>query len=905
MADLHDGYSAQRCFVIGECVRTRQTAWAVIDTGCDAMARTVCLARLLVIAAMAATLVCACRQDSHRDGGPSTESAIDGGATPQPLAADVAVAVESLDGRHGAMRPQAGAVLVTASRRSQSRRFGDALQSSSDDSSSSGQDADATAAFNASSSTPVDVTRSADAPTTASHAPPRGAMERARAAGDVSARFVGIGLCLLAVLLLMAIAWIALRRRHRDDEPAGDRIIGWDLPRLPAGAALLDSPRTSGRFLDVTTELPNPDTPVAYPEEATLRHDPARAAEARARAVSTRAGDGVERVCASPYSVATVAVQPMQGAVPAPRAPTAEAPAASTDAMAERPDAGAPDGVANVAEPFGNGRSDLADGPPAHSVLVFAASQAVAAPAHGMEGRAAEAALPRTTAGDGASQVPDPSPLANDVEAPSAPLLFHDPEPAIRTGEAWARAGYYWWRLAWHGERGDASALEHAAEAFERARALEPERATVLSRMLSRCHRALASLSTGDVRTRHLDAAVSALDDHVDASTIDDDARLEWAGVLVERAEADAPADRASLLERAGRLIEGAAGAAERTGADTLRMQARIALARSGQARAGERAALEGSAVDALLRGVEQASGVARDECLAELIEVERARMARMNGAALVAHGQQVQSRLAPWLAVATSIEPLLAWLRLLGDWSGSLRGDAARRKLAEAEPLFRTIETLAPDARDGVRFARAYYLRLRARNEVGSARIATLREGLRELSAIDHEASGYPVPLEAAQMHLAVAEAIGGHDARTDYAQAVVLAREAIHDPANAGAALACALAAQLALTELAPFDATAREAMNAWSQRLLALAPANADALRLHARVLLLDHDPKAASLHCAAAWDAGADGLQLLPVWRRASDEWAQAANTEPDHAAWRSNRQHFRTASSSLP
>lgn len=579
--------------------------------------------------------------------------------------------------------------------------------------------------------------------------------------------------------------------------------------------------------------------------------------------------------------------------------PTDEGDVASADTVADPVDVVAADDTAIAAA----SSSDLVDGRSTPPTLLFAAASQAVAPVHHPENGAAESAMRPTPASEEVPLAAGPSQHAHEVDAADAPLLWLDPEPSIRTGEAWARAGHYWWRLAWHGERGDASALEHAADAFERALALEPERATVLSRMLSRCHRSLASLSTGDARVRHLDAALSTLDAHFDEPAVDDDVRLEWAGILLERAEADEAGDHALLLDRADRLVGETAGPAD--DGEALRLHARIALARSGQARGGERIALEEAAISALLRGIEQSSDTVRDQCLAELIELERARMARMNGAALVAHGQQVQSTLAPWLAAATSIEPLLAWLRLLGDWSGSLRGDAARRKLAEAEPLFRAVETLAPDARDGVRFARAYYLRLRARNEVGSARIATLREGLRELSAVAAESSGYPVALEAAQTHLAVAAAIGGNDARADYARAVVLAREAVHDTANAGASLACALTAQLALAEVAPLDATARHAMKAWSSQLLTLEPTNADALRLHARVLLLDHDPKAASERCAAAWDAGADGLLLLPVWRRASDEWAQAANTEPDRAAWHSNRQHLRTASSSLP
>lgn len=713
-------------------------------------------------------------------------------------------------------------------------------------------------------------------------------------AGDASARLVGIGLSVLAVLLLVVVAWIALRRRRRD-EPAVDRVIGWDRPRLPADVVLPDSPRESGQFLDMTTMVEESDAQVAfYPPAAMLRHDPVRAADNRADALLARVDGTTDIAFASPYAVISVELHPMQAPV-------------SVDAVAEHADVVAADGIGSAAVSPGNRWSDRIDDPSARPKLVFAAAyQQAAPPGHDIEDEVAEVTTQPTSASKDVPSAADPSQHARDedVDATGAPLLGLEPEPPIRTGEAWARTGHYWWRLAWHGEQPDASALEHAGEAFERALALEPERAMVLSRMLSRCHRALASLSTGGDRVRHLDAALSALDAHFDASTVDDDTRLEWAGILVESAEAAPPGDGACRMDRAEQLIEAAATKdADGTDTEALRLQARIALARSRQARGNERLTLEDAAINALLRGVEQSAGTARGECLAELIEVERVRMARMNSAALVAHGQQVHSRLTPWLATAGSIEPLLAWLRLLGDWSGHLRGEAARRKLAEAEPLFRAIEALAPDARDGVRFARAFYLRLRARNEVGSARIATLREGLRELTAVN-EGSSYPVTLEAAQMHLAVAEAIGGLDARADYVHAVDLTQSGMDDATHAGAALTCALTAQLAMAETVPVDVTAREAMRAWSSRLLALAPGDADALRLHARVLLLDHDPRAASERCAAAWDAGADGLRLLPVWRRASDEWAQAANTEPDQTAWRNNRQHFRTASASL-
>lgn len=870
------------------------------------MAGTVCFARLLLVAAMATTLVCACRQDSHRDDGPLPATATGDAAALQPLATEVdSTHVESLDDGQRATRSQVGIALAGDPRTPHAHPPDGVLQPSPDDSSRSRHEADAANSSQAWTPAPIEVTGNVDRPMPAAEAPAFGVTGRAGAATAASARFAGLGIGLLAVALLVGMAWLALRRTRRDDGPEGGRAIGWDQPRLPAGATRLDSPRASGCFLDVTTTLEEPGAPVAfYPAEATLRHDPVRTADGRAKALSSRVDDAVELTSTSPYAVTSVAVRPMASYATTLRRPADEDGVATAHAVEDDTDVGTPDDVANDIESSGNGWSDLVDAHPAADAAVsFVPASTPVAPGPDTSDRVTGSAAHAAQTAEVAPIVANTPLVAAEADAAPPPLLWLDSEPPIRTGEAWARAGHYWWRLAWHDERGDASALEHAAEAFERALALEPERAAVLGRMLSRCHRALASLSTGDAREHHLEAALSTLDTHFDEPTVDDDTRREWAGLLLERAQAEGAGDRASLLDRAERLVGATAEAAGDV--EALRLQARIALVRSARVHGGERSALEDAAVEALLRGIAQGPDAARDECLAELIEVERVRMARMNGAALVAHGQRVQAALAPRLAVATSIEPLLAWLRLLGDWAGRLRGEAARRKLAEAEPLFRAIEALAPDARNGVRFARAYYLRLRARNEVGSARIATLREGLRELCAMEAGASGYPVALEAAQMHLAVAEAIGGRDARADYIRAVTLAREAVDDTANAAAALACALTAQLALAETAPVDATAREAMNAWSSRLLALTPGHADALRLQARVLLLDRDPQAASERCAAAWDAGADGLLLLPVWRRASDEWAQAANTEPDRAAWRHNRQHFRTASSSLP
>lgn len=723
-----------------------------------------------------------------------------------------------------------------------------------------------------------------------------------------NAGFSTVWLALVLPIVLLVLWWaMRRRRRQRSADAHGDRVIGWTQVRPPVSPVPAPVAPGQGGHFEVSGVIDaRPATLPFFPSDFTLRHDAAGSAKARAHALSMQPDEPLE-VGGSAYEVTAVALRAMPQVLPQPETP---APAS------------------NVTGPHPTARDSE---PRAVSSLPSQPDDAtVAAPGHEAGGLPAFDAHAQTEPDDAMPNHDDTAPsdqvdrptedgvvtpaTAVDPALPSqaaaefvpATAGANDPPAPIPTGEAWARAGHFWWRLAWRNAQVDASALEQAADAFKRALALEPTHAGLLARLLARCHRELATSMPGDARAARLDAALAVFDAHLDERKVDDATRLDWVATLLDRATVEG-GDRPALLERASHLLDMRWDAETReTDAEAQRLYIRIMRARGGLVGGSERAALEEEALSALLRGMERANGPQRDEWLTEWIDAEHARMSRMNGAARIAYAQAVQARAAEPLAAARSIAPLMAWLNLLSDWAGSLRGAAALRKLGEAEPLFDAIRTMAPQTHAGVDFARAYYLRLRAANEVESARIATLREALRLLSGIDSGSLvGLPVALEAAQTHLALADVIRGRDALGEYVRAKELALGVVDDSAHARLALTCAITAELAAARIAPIDETTRDALAERSARLLTLAPDDAQALRLAAGVQALCGRPRDACELCAAAWDAGADGARLVEVWRRAIDDWALLARTDVERAAWLRHQQRFRAASTFLP
>jgi hypothetical protein len=201
------------------------------------------------------------------------------------------------------------------------------------------------------------------------------------------------------------------------------------------------------------------------------------------------------------------------------------------------------------------------------------------------------------------------------------------------------------------------------------------------------------------------------------------------------------------------------------------------------------------------------------------------------------------------------------------------------------------------------VNFARAYYLRLRAERETGARRFETLTQAEQLLSRIG--AHDLPVPmvrLETAEVTLARARLLDGDEARAGFARVIELADDALHVSDLETRALACVLTASTAMCGSQPAEPEMLSRMKALANRLVALTPNDANALRLAAQVQLLHNQPVAASELCDAAWRAGADRTALIPLWQNAIARWARSL-TEPERDMhWVRLHQRLRMANS---
>lgn len=486
---------------------------------------------------------------------------------------------------------------------------------------------------------------------------------------------------------------------------------------------------------------------------------------------------------------------------------------------------------------------------------------------------------------------------------PTAP-----PQPAAEeaTGTAahWARTGQRWWQQSQQGGTGAEEALERAADAFARAMALEPARADVLGAMLSRCHLAHARLVHGDARIDHLDAALRYQPSPPPDAEEPLNARLHRAEALYERALATSPGERAHWLAQADSCL--AALPRPPPGQDAEhaeRLAMQVQLAHVDLATGRHRDHLFDAAVVAMLTAVERSPDSQRDEWLALLITHQQRNLQRLNGAARAAAAQRAKAVVAPWLHRAVSLEPLLAWLRFLAVWAEGTQGGVAADRYAEVEQMLDRAERLSPELRAGTDFARACHLRLRARTEVGGKRLQLLREALRLLEGVqDPQIPQKLVALEAAQLHLAAAQVIGGNESAPDLRLAMQFADTVALTPAHRADALMCALDAHLRLARLSPATDELRNALLVRAGQLRTLDSPPATALNQLAEVELYCGHYAQACAACNSAWHAGASGDAVLSIWRDALARWSTTIRND-ESTAWQAAHKRLRSAATS--
>jgi len=439
------------------------------------------------------------------------------------------------------------------------------------------------------------------------------------------------------------------------------------------------------------------------------------------------------------------------------------------------------------------------------------------------------------------------------------------------SGDAWTVAGWCWWRVARDNGPDVMHALSQTVAAFHCAIAAEPARESTLSAVVIRCHLFMADLLRGDARRENLDAALHVMERHAAQGAEDGQFVVQRASALYERAVLSPAGERRSPLEMAQQSL--AQLPPSELSDDTRWLQASIAMALADINTGRARDVLLGQAAAMLAHALDNAAAGAGDHWLARLIDVELLRLRQLKAAARLMYLRQLRDIYVPKLADAGSVLPLLSWVQVLREWAGMLSERPAREKLAEAEALFDRIQTLAPEDIGSVRFARAYYMRLRASHESPGAALDTLTKADELLKQAQSPAlSADALSLERAEVALAQAEMLGEHEQTEALQRAIRLsdaatAAQGIH----MAKAMGCGIHARLAIyAKRAPSTHEARELV-ALAERLIGALPGDPDALRLMARCEFVSGNAVAAARHCDAAWDAGCRDTELLRLWR----------------------------------
>ncbi|UNK47910.1 hypothetical protein MNR01_08895 [Lysobacter sp. S4-A87] len=688
-------------------------------------------------------------------------------------------------------------------------------------------------------------------------------------------------LAAIALLLWLLIAWRNSRNaeRERRDAAARPRTITWAQVKTPDAQSMHDvADFTLGNLplpevaVAMHMSAPRPSTP--SPSSTTLRHDAARSASVRTNAIDFTIDAPLVLSGALPSCVSWVNFEHITP--PTEAAPTRRSPIEAIE----------PDDVATInpiEEETVNKNVGMGVSAPAEASTMDA-SERVGQAKHWLTADRPEQAL-----------------------SSLAPLL----DGGDASGEAWTVAGWSWWRIARDRPDRQLEAAVQAASAFRNALRVEPDRANLLSRMIARCHQMQARRQTGTARLASLDEAIAVYDRHLQGHTRDDAVLLEWAEALHERAAASPRDERAHWLDRSERVIDQRWGTTMSDAGEPVQwLWINLMLARAELVDLRSAGVLQARGATLLHAGIARWDAPQRDAWLTRLIESERAYAQRLSGAARIARLQATQTGVEGPLAATRIVEPLLAWIGLLGDWSASLHGTAAQAKLNEAEALFARIEAISPEDGAQAQFAHAYYLRMRARREFGLTRWHTLEQALTLLAGIaPGELPPALVDLEAAEIHLEQARLTEGVPQHSHLASAARLAETAAQAPENEARALLCALKALVAIA-LSPAQLPAEPRpqaairMKQLASRLLDLAPNDADALQIVASVHLTSDEPRAASELCAAAWEAGAARADLMPIWRQADARWTSTLDPAGQDPHWKRLNQSMRMANTTL-
>ncbi|GGD36858.1 hypothetical protein SAMN06296058_2742 [Pseudoxanthomonas indica] len=515
-----------------------------------------------------------------------------------------------------------------------------------------------------------------------------------------------------------------------------------------------------------------------------------------------------------------------------------------------------------------------------------------------------------------------PSDYGNDSALAEAKRLLAAarPEDALRTLEpllceapphleAWMVAGWAWWRLAQDNEGHTAFVQAgSAAQAFACVLEYEPDRADVMTR-IARSHLLRSRHAPGDqMRRECLEQALACLAQRSQARADAPADLLELAQASLLRADASesgAIAEREHWLLKAQQHLAAIPATHPVTeDGSTRALTIDVQLGLAAAAKGGKSARLYVEAIEQLRLALATAGEGDKDAWLARMIDATRHLIQHQSGGSRLLTLQALQAEAAPRLQRTEAVAPLLAWIKLLDDWSRLLPARAAQAKLAEADRLFERASQLSPQAVSGIQFARAYYLRTRSRLEQGAIRLRTLQQAREILDGLPADALPASITrTEQAEVELALAKQADPDSASVHFLNAAAAAAEATSSDTHSTMAWHCAARALLGLSSLRPLDVKQRLWVETLASQLEEFASGQPEPLCTAARIRLSTGDYASSSRLCEAAWNAGALRPEVLPLWQEADARWARTLDHAHQHTHWQRSHQRLRLAGTS--
>lgn len=442
------------------------------------------------------------------------------------------------------------------------------------------------------------------------------------------------------------------------------------------------------------------------------------------------------------------------------------------------------------------------------------------------------------------------------------------------------------WKLL--GEASDSvDCFGNSADALVRIkRSVAAEKIPGLAHGIGRCRLEQARRLSGSAQRQALDRAVEQLNE---AAAGDEPANphalMDQGAALLLRAamtEGDRVADL-EAAEAAFRRVLQAEAVADSGVAWWLQLTLRqLADAQSGERAAARRAQARAIVADALARDSADAAWKAVWQASAIQLAIDEVRADKAAGVAKRLRLKEIQRQHRALLAPGAATPVVFAWVKLLAEEGKELIGRARRETFVEAKRALDMAGAPAnPREEMELRLLTAFVARQRGSAESKPARATFLAEAEKALEPYLPLAGAAPLRMEAAMVALEQAGLMRPAAARLAAKKAMALAEPLFAMFEFEAEALRCYLKASLLLDDEEGVEL--RRAARPRIERLIQLAPADAQNWVLAARHALAGGDSAQAARHCEAAARSGASEDVLRPLRQQigAAQEAAAAA------------------------